>query len=121
MSSSSHRAVNEAPQRIHGRGISKHRTPSRDTDIQTVDLNTAISSASQRRIALILRKVCEQLEGGQALVSQHLLASVPGTRDIKRKAYETYKNCGHEYQVDQNVGAVCVYHPGTVHSFQVPL
>ncbi|WPH03746.1 Hypothetical protein R9X50_00662900 [Acrodontium crateriforme] len=77
-------------------------------------LSEAIASASQKRLAEILRQICSTNVEANAAATSYLLVSVDAASGVKRKAYETCENCKAEFHVMNNKDGDCVYHDGEI-------
>jgi hypothetical protein len=77
----------------------------------------AIHSAESDRIYTLLLEMVTTIPAAKALAERRLLKSIaktaaPAQPKLKRKAYESCKNCGEEYSIDTNRKSACVYHKG---------
>ena len=81
-------------------------------EVDTSSLKEAIQTASVARIRSLLTLICKTNELAEEIANDSLLASMEDSLDKKRKKFENCKNCGEEYDVEQNDKGDCVYRSG---------
>ena len=73
----------------------------------------AIHTATLSRLQTLLINIIKAVPAANELAEKELLVPWYGHKtNLKRKKFETCKNCNEEYMTDGNYKGACVYHEG---------
>lgn len=78
---------------------------------QSASINQAIEDAPLAELKRLVQNLWADLPQSHTLIDAALRRPLGKSRKLKRKAFETCKNCHETYDVGENEMGMCRYHP----------